>query len=463
MVAAGLDFSGAHVHLMGVAGAGMSALVPLLQQAGAQVSGCDLAAVPATHHLHGCGVSIALGHDAGHLSGVQILVHSSAVDQRNPELQAAREADITVLSRQACLAELLRGRRTLAVAGSHGKTSTAWMIGHLLLAQGRDPVVLVGGAVAHLGGGGAHVGAGDVVVVEVDESDGGFAHTSPEIAVLTNLEPEHLDHYGSEEALYQAFAHWLQLLPAHGTVIVPDQGLPAGLLNQVQAQRRAVGLSAGSVRAHDLHCQPEGSQCRVHIDGVDCGSLDVPIPGTHMVHNALMAVAAVHALCGEVSCAAMASSGRVGRRFTDHGRYRGVRVIEDYAHHPTEIRATLAAAALAGGRLQVLFQPHRFTRTRDLLPSFATAFAAAHALAVVPTYAASEAPVPGGDAATLASAVMQTARDPARIQFVHQWATAIAFICAHARYGDTVLILGAGDIGECVPDVVHELQSTEAL
>ncbi|TVR43438.1 MAG: UDP-N-acetylmuramate--L-alanine ligase [Planctomycetota bacterium] len=459
------DFHNLHVHLMGIGGAGMSALVPLLQRVGARLSGCDLADNEHTRRFRAAGLPVELGHGAEHLAAVDILVHTSAVSHQHVEIRAAQALGIPVLSRQACLAALLSDRCTVAVAGSHGKTSTTWMIGHLLAAAGFDPVVLVGGTVAALGSG-ARMGDGDWAVVEVDESDGGFAHTQPAVAVVTNLEPEHLDHYGSFAALCATFATWLGRMGPEQHLVLPAGDFPAAALRGVSAQQISVGLDAGMLQAREIVLGAEGSQCRVQVEGLDLGPMQVPIPGRHMITNALMAVAAVIAVSGrrQVPLQALANSGRVARRFTHHGVVDGVRVIEDYAHHPTEIRATLAAAALYGGRLQVLFQPHRYTRTRDLLPDFASCFDAAHALVVVPTYAASEEPLPGAGAEALAAAVADHRSDqaPALTQHSRQWSAAIAFLCAHAQDGDSILVLGAGDIGECLPQLLSALAQRKA-
>lgn len=449
------------VHLMGIGGAGMSVLAPLLQRAGAQVSGCDLAANEQTQRLIDGGIPVYLGHSDQHVADHDVLVHTSAVANTHVEVRAAQALGLEVLSRQACLAELLQGQRTVAIAGSHGKTSTTWMAGHLMVASGLDPVVLVGGTVAPMAGG-ARMGSGEWAVVEVDESDGGFAHTTPSIAIVTNLEPEHLDHYGSFHALCRAFAKWLAKMGDQGVVIAPHSGLPSAILSDVKSPVRWVGIDAGDVHAQHIRPTAQGTSCHVVIDGESRGEMTVPIPGEHMLHNALMAVAAIDAVgIRELPLDKLVESGRVGRRFTEHGVYGGVRVIEDYAHHPTEIRATLQAAALGGGRLQVIFQPHRYSRTRDLMAEFSRCFDRAHALAIVATYAASEDPLPGADGAGLAAAVAsaraQAGVDPHLSQYAGQWRAAVAFVAAHAQSGDAILILGAGDIGLCVPDVIRAI------
>jgi UDP-N-acetylmuramate--alanine ligase len=452
-------FQGKHVHLMGIGGAGMSALVPLLQRAGAMVSGCDLGSNALTKRFVDEGLTIFLGHASEHVDDCDILVHTSAVAASHDEVRTAAGLGCLILSRQACLAELLKPQRTIAVAGSHGKTSTTWMLGHLMMAADLDPVVLVGGTVAPMAGG-AHVGQGEWAVVEVDESDGGFTHTDPSVSIVTNLEAEHTDHYGSFSGLCTAFAHWLASIPAGGQVICPVEGVPEAALRGIAVPICRVGLDEGDVHAADLELAAEGSRCQLMINGEPHGEMVIPIPGKHMVHNALMAAAAMYHVHCVVPTAALAKSGRVGRRFTNHPAPNGLRVIEDYAHHPTEIMATLAAASLGGGRLHCIFQPHRYTRTRDLMAEFAPCFDAAQAVVIVPTYAASEEPLAGADAASLAAAVRKhrsAQRDPALTQYARQWQAAISFIQAHAQAGDTILVLGAGDIGDIVPNLLEQL------
>ena len=446
-----IDLAGKRVHLMGIGGSGVSALVPLLQARGAILSGCDATISAMTRRLASGGVPVACGHHADHVHDADLVVHTAAVADDHPELQEARARGIPVLGRGACLVALMAGIRTIAVSGSHGKTSTTWFIGHLLAESAADPVVMVGGSVGALGGGGARVGRGDLFVAEVDESDGSFAGVCPTIAVVTNLDHEHLRHYGSFANLELAFNSWLRTVPANGLVVVPTSGLSERVTAGVTAPVLRVGLEAGDCHAAELALGADGSRCRVILDGQDLGELIVPIPGAHMVTNALMAVVAARAAHPTTALAALATCERVRRRFLVHGTTAGVRVVEDYGHHPSEIRATIAAARLAGGRVQVLFQPHRFTRTQDCFAEFVAAFDQAHRVALLPVYGAGEAPIAGATSAALAIAVTQrrSGEDSLTVLATAERPTAVAFLSQGAVPGDTVLILGAGDVGEC--------------
>ena len=463
-------FARRHVHLIGIGGAGVSALVPLLRAAGATVSGCDAHDSPALKRMTQDGVAIAIGHHADHVRGADLVVHTAAVDASHPEIAAARAAGIPVMTRGACLVALMAGSRTVAIAGSHGKTSTTWMAGHLLSEAGRDPLIMVGGSVAALGGGGSRAGTGGIFVAETDESDGSCFQVTPDIAVVTNLDHEHLRHYGSYQALVTAFDGWLRRVPANGTVILPVAGTGSELATSLGSVRDSVGhirarilrcgLDRGDLHFRDLHLGPDGSRGTVVMNGHSVGEITVPLPGAHMALNALMAIAAVRAIDPACNLAALARCERVRRRFTVHGQPRGIRVVEDYGHHPTEVRATIAAAALGGGRVHVVFQPHRHTRTADSFGDFVAAFDQAGALALLPVYGAGEAPIPGADHAALAAAIRarrMASHQAGDVVAVDEAGLALPVIAAHARPGDTVLVLGAGDVGDLAPTMVLAL------
>ncbi|MDA3960366.1 MAG: UDP-N-acetylmuramate--L-alanine ligase [Planctomycetota bacterium] len=456
-------FRDRHVHLMGVGGAGVSALVPLLRTAGARVSGCDLAHGGTVRRLGEEGVAVALGHDPEHIDSgnVDLLVHSSAVPGDHAELRAARRRGVKILSRPACLAELMRGSRTVSVAGSHGKTTTAWMIGHLLIGCGADPVVMVGGSVPELGMSGARVGGSSLFVAEVDESDGGFAHVEPDVAVVTNLESEHLRHYGSFAALCETFRTWLDGIGPSGVLVEPASGLDVRVTEGLTCARISCGIEQGMIHAFDCAYGAEGTRCRISEHGADLGEVLVPLPGRHMVENAVMAIAAARHVDERVTPSGLSNCSRVRRRFTVHGEQRGVRVVEDYAHHPTELRATIAAAALAGGAVHVLFQPHRYTRSADCFHDFVAACDQAASVAVLPVYAAGEEPIAGVGGRDLAEAIAGGRSDRSSAQYAPHPAEGIAFLAARAHAGDTILVLGAGDVGTHSAEVLQALHEAE--
>jgi UDP-N-acetylmuramate--alanine ligase len=490
---------------MGIGGAGVSALVPLLRRAGATVTGCDSSESGTTRMLRAQGISISLGHDAAHVAGVDVVVHTAAVAADHPELVAARARGLRVQTRGECLAELMRGYRVVAVAGSHGKTSTTWFLGHLLQCAGVDPVVMVGGTVASLSGG-TRPGAGRWFVAEVDESDGSFARTAPEIAIVTNLDHEHLCHYGSFAHLVTAFNAWLRTVPAHGRVILGEGPWPNELFTGVVATvvrcRRyrahltgdngsdssegTASFTPAPPRAAEdwwvdnLALGAEGSSA-VFCHRGGAWPVAVPIPGAHMVANALCAGAAARAISPQVDLGSLGQCERVGRRFTVHGHAAGVRVVEDYGHHPTEVRATVSAARLGAGRVHVLFQPHRYTRTRDCFTDFTAAFDQVARLALLPVYGASELPIAGATSEALAAAIGERrgetddarrdddgAVDSGSRRALREWvrcsedrAELVRWLVEGTMDGDTILVLGAGDVGALAPQVLVALQGRE--
>lgn len=442
-------FRGRHVHLIGIGGAGVSALAPLLQRVGATVSGCDQGDGPACQRLRRVGLTVHRGHAPSHLDGVDLVVHTAAVKSDHPELVAARLRGIPLMTRGECLVELMAGTRTLAVAGSHGKTSTTWMLGHLLTEAGTDPVVMVGGSVTSLDGG-ARAGTGDLFIAESDESDGSFARISPHVAIVTNIDHEHLGHYGSFAALEDAFREWLGRIPPNGAAIVPVAGMSPRVTAGIACRVITCGLDAGDYHCSRLELGADGSRAHVVGFGEDLGEINVTIPGAHMVHNALMAIAAARLVHPAVDLSALARCERVRRRFTVHGSPLGIRVVEDYGHHPTEVRATIAAARLGGGRVHVIFQPHRHTRTSECFDDFVAAFDQAHSLALLPIYAAGEAPIAGISSEHLGQAIAdhRAGLAPGAVHVAEDAAAAIRFIVSQARPGDTCLLLGAGDVGD---------------
>ncbi len=456
------------VHLMGIGGAGMSALVPLLQREGARCSGCDLTRSATVAQCERKSVPVSLGHDLAHLQDVDVVVYSSAVPQEHEELREARLRGINVMSRASCLAELMRGRKTVAVAGSHGKTTTTWMLGHLLNEAHHDPVIMCGGSLNALEGVGGQAGAGHLFVAEVDESDGGFLHVDPSYAVLTNLEAEHIRHYGSFEALCQAVRSWLMQVDTDGAIVISKDALLEDMCAEMQAPVIVCGIDAGDYTCTDIDYQAEGTDCSVCYQGQKIARVHIPMPGEHNILNALCAIAVARVVDPNVDVSTLSSCERVDRRFSVRGCVAGVRVVEDYGHHPTEIAATIAAAKMSGHRVHVIFQPHRYSRTADSFHEFLSCFDQAHAVAIMPIYAAHEEAMPGVSARRLAESVSahqrlgqtdksNTADQTSLVQYAAHFDEAIGFMKAHASDGDTILILGAGDIHHIVSPMIEAL------
>ncbi len=438
-----------HLHFMGIGGVGMCGLAEVLLAEGHRVSGCDLADSERTRRLAGLGVSVQRGHDPDHLEGVDVLVVSSAVPAASPELAAARARGVPVARRAELLAELMRGRRGVAVAGTHGKTTTTALIGHLLAAAGADPTVIVGGR-AHGLGAHARRGTGPLLVCEADEFDRSFLELAPEVAVITNLEAEHLDCYGDEEALTEAFAAFANRCSVFGAVLLcADDPGAWGLRGRLR--RRVVGYgrsAAAELRLEIVDAGPAGTRFVVGRSGRVLGEVRLRLPGAFNALNAVAAIGAGLELGFDFAtlAAACADFRGVARRFELRGERAGVTVVDDYAHHPTELAAVLGAArqALPGRRLVAVFQPHLYSRTRDFAPGFAAALLGAEVAVVLPIYPARERPIDGVSS--------QLVVDEAR-RLGHPQALAgpppdevMVQLEALLRPGDVLLTLGAGDV-----------------
>jgi len=429
------------VHFVGIGGAGMGALALLAHRRGIRVSGCDSEPRGAAD-LAALGIEVAAGHAPAHVAGARALVVSAAIRADDPELVAAREAGIPLVPRKVALGELVNGRTVVAIAGTHGKTTTTAMTTAALAAAGLDPTGLVGGRVAEWGGN-ARVGGDDLFVVEADEYDQAFLALQPTIAVVTNVEADHLECYGSVAALEAAFATFAGRA-RHVFAGADDAGA-----RRVGAATGAttVGLAADAgVRIEVQAASPAGTTATVHLRSGP-RTLHLAVPGTHNVRNAAMALAAAEALGADLDAVlgALAAFGGVGRRFERLGEVGGVALVDDYAHHPTEVVATLAAArqAFPGRRLVAVFQPHLYSRTAEHGAALGAALGGADVAVVTEIYGAREAPIPGVSGRQVADAAARTgvatefepARDavPARVQ-------------ALLRPGDVLLTLGAGDI-----------------
>lgn len=438
-----------HLHFVGIGGVGMCGLAELLHAQGFAVSGCDLAAGETTERLASLGIPVAIGHDAEHLGDAQVVVISSAVAGDNPEVQAARAAGLPVIRRAEMLGEISRLKWGVAVAGTHGKTTTTSLTGHILTDAGWDPTVIVGGRV-HLLGAHARLGRSEYLVCEADEFDRSFLTLHPVIAVITNVEAEHLDTYGTVAAMEDAFVEFAGRVPFYGvTVACGDDAGVRRILPRITRQVVSYGLGEDvEVRAVNLRTDTGGTRATIVRSGEDLGELSVPMPGRHMLLDAVAAATA--ALEAGVRfpaiAAAIASFSGVARRFERKGERGGVVLVDDYAHHPTEVAATLAAArqSFPGRRVVTVFQPHLFSRTRAFAAAFANALGAADVVVLLPIYPAREAPLPGVTHRLVSDALL-AAGHPA-VEVRDSFDDALARLEAILRPNDLLLTLGAGNV-----------------
>jgi UDP-N-acetylmuramate--alanine ligase len=451
-----------HLHFTGIGGIGMSAIAEVLLNLGYQVSGSDQKLSPITDKLAAMGARVYEGHAASNVTGARALVVSSAVDEQNPEVQEARRLQIPVIPRGELLAELMRLKYGIAVAGSHGKTTTTSMAATILNHAGLDPTVMVGGRVATMGGSNARVGKSEFLVVESDESDGSFLKLAPIIAVVTNIDREHLDHYPSLDAIRAAFLEFVNKVPFYGAAIVClDDANVQGILPQIKRRTITYGTtSQADVEATEISSELFGSAFRLRYRTRDLGRFQLNVPGRHNVLNAMAAVAVAMELevKPESIREALASFSGVDRRFQVRGRERGITVIDDYGHHPTEIRATLDGARLCGfRRIHVLFQPHRYSRTFHLMDEFAGSFHQADTLFVMDIYAASEKPIEGVTAEALVDRIRQFGHR--RAEYVGTIARGVEALQAAAEEGDLVLTLGAGNVWQAGEKLLEKLKA----
>jgi UDP-N-acetylmuramate--alanine ligase len=451
-----------HLHFAGIGGIGMSGIAEVLLNLGYQISGSDVKLSPATQRLEAMGARIFEGHAPSNVTGARALVVSSAVDESNPEVQEARRLQIPVIPRGEMLAELMRLKYGIAVAGSHGKTTTTSMAATILNYAGLDPTVVVGGRVSTMGGSGARVGRSDFLVAESDESDGSFLKLAPILAVVTNIDREHVDHYPSIQAIRAAFIEFVNKVPFYGAAIVClDDANVQTILPAIQRRAITYGTTAqADVEATELTLDPFASDFRLRYRAADLGCFHLRIPGRHNVLNAMVAITVAMEL--EVAPGtireALATFNGVDRRFQVRGVERGITVIDDYGHHPTEIRATLDGACVCGfRRIHVLFQPHRFTRTFHLMDEFARAFNQADTVFVMDIYAASEKPIEGVTAETLVDRIRQFGHRA--VEYVGTIDRGVEALLGVAQQGDAVLTLGAGNVWQAGEKFLDRLRS----
>ncbi|WP_019877657.1 UDP-N-acetylmuramate--L-alanine ligase [Sporichthya polymorpha] len=451
------------VHFVGIGGAGMSGIARILLARGVSVSGSDAKDSTALAALRALGATVHVGHEAEQLGAADTVVVSTAIRESNPELRAAREAGKLVLPRAAALASVMSGRRAVAVAGTHGKTTTTSMLTVALQHCGADPSFAIGGSLNESGAN-AHDGSGDVFVAEADESDGSFLLYRPDAAIVTNVEADHLDHYGTAEAVEDAFVKFSGRIAPDGFLVVCADDPGSRALGLAAAANgvdvRTYGLAEDAdVRLEGLTVTSGGGYAFESVaKGRRLGAIELQVPGAH---NALNAAAALSVGIGLGYSAADLREGLSGftgtrRRFELKGTRAGVRVYDDYAHHPTELEAVLKAAreVALGGRLVVAFQPHRYSRTAAFTKEFGSALGLADSVVVMDVYAAGEDPIPGVSGAAVAAAVPLPAGD---VVFESSWTQVAARLAERAGVGDLVLTLGAGDVTMIGPEVLELL------
>ncbi len=448
------------VHFIGIGGAGMSGIARILLARGVTVSGSDRRDTPTLLALRALGARVSLGHDAAALGDADSVVVSSAIREDNPELAGARARGLRVLPRAVALAAVMAGRRSVAVAGTHGKTSTTSMLTVAVQACGADPSFAIGGDLNESGSN-AHAGKGDVFVAEADESDRSFLLLAPYGAVVTNVEADHLDNYGDLAAVEAAFDRFLQTISPDGFVALCADDPGSARLRGVPtpARLRTYGTAAGAdLRLVDLEVGRDTTSWTAVLDGTEIGRVRIQVPGEHMARNSAAALLAglELGLPAEGLIAGLERFGGVRRRFELKGTAAGVRVYDDYAHHPTEVTAQLRAArAVAGeGRVVVAFQPHLYSRTREFATAFGEALGLADEVVVMDVYGAREDPVPGVTGAVVAEAVPLPAE---QVHFEPSWSAAAPALAARARPGDLVITMGAGNVSMVGPEVLTAL------
>lgn len=465
-----LPFPVGRIHFVGIGGIGMSGIARVMNNLGYEVSGSDIADGENVEKLREKGITVYIGHQAEHVTGAAAVVTSTAIRPSNPEVAEARAQHIPVVKRADMLAELMRLKWNVCVAGTHGKTTTTSMIAALMDAGGNDPTVINGGVINAYGTN-ARLGEGDWMVVEADESDGTFVRLPTTVSVITNIDPEHLDHWGSFDALREGFDQFVENTPFYGFgVVCLDHPEVQALVGRITDRRLVTyGLNPqADVRAENIRVEDGHQVFDIHfrerastqhrIEGCR-----LPMPGEHNIQNAVAAAIVARELgaTDEKIVEGFAKFGGVKRRFTDVGTWNGVRIIDDYGHHPVEIAATLKAArGVTSGRVIAVIQPHRYTRLASLFDSFCSCVNDADKVLITPVYEAGEAPIEGADAPALAAGMLRTGhRDAEALSSIDDLPAAIA---AEAKEGDLVLCLGAGDITRHANSLAEKLKGLGA-
>ncbi len=448
------------IHFVGIGGIGMSGIAEVLLNLGYKVSGSDLKASAVTERLGGLGAVIFEGHRAENISGAEVVVASSAIAPENPELAEARLLHIPVIQRAEMLAELMRLKYGIAIAGMHGKTTTTSMVAAVLAAGGLDPTVVVGGRIDAMGSN-AHLGKSQYLVAEADESDRSFLKLSPILAVITNIDREHMDCYRNMRDVKRAFLDFSDRVPFYGTVVAcNDDPILRGIIPQIRRRVVTYGVRRGSdFRIKILDGDYPTTYFAVAYKNQNLGEFRLHVPGLHNILNATAAIAVGVGLDINIEHIrdGIETFRGVDRRFQLRGKVAGITVVDDYGHHPTEIRATLAAARQCKyGKIHVVFQPHRYTRTQLLMEDFANSFNDCDSLFLLDIYPASENPIDGVTSAVLARKIAAGGDLPA--SYISTFEDAIVSVAAIAEPGDMILTLGAGNVGQLAPMILEKLQ-----
>lgn len=443
------------IHLIGIGGIGVSGIAELLLRNGYKVSGSDAARNDIVRRLEGLGIPVSIGHDAKNIQGADLVVYSSAVKPNNPERVEAKRNHIPAIPRAEMLAELMRLKSGIAVAGAHGKTTTTSLIALVLMQAGLDPTIVVGGRMDNFGGTNARLGTGDFMVVEADESDGSFTQLSPAIAIVTNMDREHMDHYQTLFRLKKAFVSFLNRVPFYGlSIYCGDDPLLRLIQHRLERRKKTYGFeNENDYQITSLETKRE-STARIKI-GSEHETIRLQVPGRHNLLNSLAALAVADevGVPRKISLEALASYKGVERRFQRRGQIDGVVFVDDYAHHPSEIIATLRAAqdVFPHSKFRAIFQPHRFTRVKDLFEPFGACFTGCTNVAITPIYAAGEVPIEGISSTALVEQIKKSGIENAQLtanplQTIREW-------LKESSSGDVILTLGAGDL----PNVYKDL------
>lgn len=454
------ELSGKRVHFIGIGGAGMSGIARILLARGVEVSGSDIKSSSVTDNLQNLGTSIFIGHAAENINGADLIVLSTAISDQNPEKYAAVTQGVPMIARAQALAILMHGMKSVAVAGTHGKTTTTSMLTVALQGAGADPSFAIGGMI-NSSGINAYSGSGDIFVAEADESDGSFVHYKPLGAIITNIELDHVDHFATLDAVYEIFKEFIDTIESGGFLIAcgDDPGVRT-LLPRVSREDISIvtyGVGENDWNLSHIHLSESSSIGRVTHNGKVVGELSLRVPGEHNLLNALAGLAASFELGIPSQMVLEGLNNFTGsrRRFELKGEVRGIKVVDDYGHHPTEIRVTLETARrfAQGGKVIVIFQPHRYSRTKAFAQEFATALNLADEVFILEVYAASEDPIPG-----VSSMLITASMEPEKAHYQPSMIEVVEEVTRIVRPGDLIMTLGAGDVSSLAPVIVQALE-----